>query len=212
MDVLKAPRIEELQLRVERDPASIAFAQLAEEYRRENRYREAIETARAGLVRHPAYLSARVTLGRALLEIGDLEQAEHELAQVLRAAPENLAALRGLGEVHYQRRNLNAALLTYEAALALVRSDPELEHLVRELKQELAQEARRESAAHVFAQADAVMHGAPEPLPVPAASPRPTRPVDPDLRALPVLERWLDCILRDRQERALGERQVPPSA
>jgi tetratricopeptide (TPR) repeat protein len=205
-------RIEELQLKVERDPASIAFAQLAEEYRRLNRYREAVETARAGLARHPAYLSARVTLGRALIELGDLDQAERELAQVVRTAPDNLAALRGLGEVHHRRGNLDDALLNYEAALAIVRYDSELEQLVRDLKGELAQEARRESAAQAFAQADAIMHGTPEPLPVVAAGPRPTSPVDPDLRVLPVLERWLDCIVEDRQQRALGERQGPASA
>ena len=41
-------RIEELRRRVEKDPASIAFAQLAEEYRRAGRLREAIETCETG--------------------------------------------------------------------------------------------------------------------------------------------------------------------
>jgi tetratricopeptide (TPR) repeat protein len=94
------PRIEELRRRVLADPASIAFAALAEEFRRLGRYDEAIETCRAGLVRHPAYLSARVTLGRALIEAGDFEGAREELETVLRSAPENLAALRGLAQIH----------------------------------------------------------------------------------------------------------------
>ena len=58
------PRIEELRRRVQMDPASIAFAALAEEYRRQGRHEEAIQTCRGGLQRHPSYLSARVTLGR----------------------------------------------------------------------------------------------------------------------------------------------------
>jgi tetratricopeptide (TPR) repeat protein len=94
------PRIEELRRRVEADPASIAFAALAEEFRRLGRYDEAIETCRAGLVRHPAYLSARVTLGRALIEAGDFEGAREELETVLRSAPENLAAIRGIAQIH----------------------------------------------------------------------------------------------------------------
>jgi hypothetical protein len=94
------PRIEELRRRVQADPASIAFAALAEEFRRLGRYDEAIETCRAGLVRHPAYLSARVTLGRALIEAGDFEGAREELQIVLRSAPENLAAIRGLEQIH----------------------------------------------------------------------------------------------------------------
>ena len=94
------PRIEELRRRVQADPASIAFAALAEEFRRLGRYDEAIETCRAGLVRHPAYLSARVTLGRALIEAGDFEGAREELETVLRSAPENLAAIRGVAQIH----------------------------------------------------------------------------------------------------------------
>jgi tetratricopeptide (TPR) repeat protein len=94
------PRIEELRRRVQMDPASIAFAALAEEYRRMGRHEEAIETCRAGLQRHPAYLSARVTLGRALIETGDFEGAREELETVLKSAPENLAAIRGLALIH----------------------------------------------------------------------------------------------------------------
>ena len=47
------PRLEELKRRVQRDPASISFAALAEEYRRLGMFAEAIETCRAGLLRHP---------------------------------------------------------------------------------------------------------------------------------------------------------------
>ena len=64
------------------------------------RHEEAIETCRSGLQRHPAYLSARVTLGRALIEVGDYEAAREELETVLRSAPENLAAIRGLAQIH----------------------------------------------------------------------------------------------------------------
>ena len=94
------PRIEELRRRVHADPASIAFAALAEEFRRVGRHEDAIETCRTGLQRHPAYLSARVTLGRALIEVGEYEAAREELETVLRSAPENLAAIRGLALIH----------------------------------------------------------------------------------------------------------------
>jgi tetratricopeptide (TPR) repeat protein len=82
------------------DPASIAFAALAEEYRRQGRHEEAIQTCRGGLQRHPSYLSARVTLGRALIEVGDYDGARAELETVLSSAPENLAAIRGLALIH----------------------------------------------------------------------------------------------------------------
>ena len=94
-----SPRLEELRRRVERDPASIAFAALAEEYRRAGRFQEAIDVCRAGLRRHPVYLSARVTLGRVLLELGEFGEARRELQHVLQVAPDNLAALQALDEI-----------------------------------------------------------------------------------------------------------------
>ena len=97
------PRIEELRRRVQSDPASIAFAALAEEYRRAGQYEEAIATCEAGLQRHPAYLSAHVTLGRALIEVNRFDEAREELEYVLKVAPENLAAIRGLAEIHHRR-------------------------------------------------------------------------------------------------------------
>jgi tetratricopeptide (TPR) repeat protein len=99
-------RIEELRRRVQRDPASIAFAQLAEEHRRAGQLEEAIGVARNGLMQHPAYLSARVTLGRALLELGQLDEAAAEFEFVVQAAPDNLTAVRQLAEIHQKRRHL----------------------------------------------------------------------------------------------------------
>jgi tetratricopeptide (TPR) repeat protein len=110
-----SPRIEELQRRVDRDPASISFAGLAEEYRRLGRYEEAIETCRAGLQRHPSYVSAHVTLGRALMGIGQLEAATVELEQVLRVAPENLAAIRALAEIHRRRGEIPEVMESYRS-------------------------------------------------------------------------------------------------
>ena len=46
------------------------------------------------------YLSARVTLGRALIDLNRLDEARKELEQVREIAPENLAAIRALGEIH----------------------------------------------------------------------------------------------------------------
>lgn len=104
-----APRIEELKRRVQSDPASIAFAALAEEYRRAGRYEEAIAVCKQGLQRHPSYISAHVTLGRALYEIGEYDEAREELEHVLRVAPENLAAIRGLAEIHHRSGQLPEA-------------------------------------------------------------------------------------------------------
>ena len=91
-------RLEELRHRVQRDPASLAFAQLAEECRRAGQFEEAVRVCREGLTHHPDYLSARVTLGRALIGLEQFEEGAAELSAVLHVAPENLAALHGLAE------------------------------------------------------------------------------------------------------------------
>ena len=127
------PRIEDLRRRVQKDPASIAFAQLAEECRRAGEYQESIDVCRAGLALHPGYLSARVTLGRALIEVDQLDEAQAELEVVLASASENLAAIRGLAEIFHRRGALAEALKHYRAALTLARNDPDLERTVTEL-------------------------------------------------------------------------------
>jgi tetratricopeptide (TPR) repeat protein len=136
--VSEPSRIEDLRRRIQKDPASIAFAQLAEEHRRAGQHEEAVKVCRAGLAVHPAYHSARVTLGRALLALDWLDEAQHELQAVRVAAPDNLAAVRSLAEIFHRRGELADALTHYQQALSLARSDPELQHLVIDLTRDLA--------------------------------------------------------------------------
>jgi tetratricopeptide (TPR) repeat protein len=96
-----------------------------------------VDTCRTGLAIHPGYLSARVTLGRALIELDKLDDAQAELQTVLKSAPENLAAIRGLGEIHHRRGELAEALGQYRAALALARNDPDLQQTVADLARQV---------------------------------------------------------------------------
>lgn len=77
----------------------MSFAPLAEELRRAGQLQDAIDTCRAGLAIHPAYVTARATLGRALLDQGALEEALAELTAVLSVAPDHLGALKGVTEI-----------------------------------------------------------------------------------------------------------------
>ena len=79
---------------------SPAFGGIAERFRRGGDLDRAIVLCREGLQKFPNQLSARVTLGWALLDKGDYAAARAELEQVLRRAPDNLAAIRGLAELH----------------------------------------------------------------------------------------------------------------
>jgi tetratricopeptide (TPR) repeat protein len=131
-------RLEELKRRVDADPASIAFASLAEEYRRAARFEEAVEASRAGLRFHPTYVSARVTLGRGLMELGLYDQAERELHVVARSTPDNLAARRALGDLYWRQGDPGRALEQLRLASGLAPGDGELAEMVRELELEVA--------------------------------------------------------------------------
>lgn len=102
-----------LESRVAREPASIAFAQLAEEYRRDGRLDDAVRVCRVGLAQHPDYPSARLTLGRALVELGHVDEARTELERVAREGPDHLAAVRAIEEL----RRLGVAVAGTDADL-----------------------------------------------------------------------------------------------
>jgi len=143
---VSTPRIEDLRRRVEHDPASIAFAQLAEEYRREGLPVEAIRVCQEGLARYPAYVSARVTLARALMDLGRFDQASAEISRVFEMAPDNVAATRALDDLR-QRQSSRQSLDRPAAQL-----DPSDEAVLRQLERWLdAIRAERAARQHVDA-------------------------------------------------------------
>ena len=174
------PRIDELRRRVDKDPASIAFAQLAEEYRRAGENEEAIRVCRAGLAQHPGYLSARVTLGRALLETGQFDDAQTELEQVIRVAPDNLAAIRALAEIHQKREEGGTP--------AEAPPDPELLAASPLADLDLAFNGPEDQFAEALKTLDV------------ASNPSPAADVAPD-PVIEELEDWLQAILADRAAR-----------
>ena len=177
------PRLDDLRRRVEKDPASIAFASLAEELRRVGEYEDAVRVCRAGLEHHPTYLLARVTMARALIELRQFAEARSEFQYVLRAAPDNLLAQKGLYEL--DTRN-DAPLPEPQIARASPAATPQ--------PAPPAPAPAIESAPASEAQASAADASAPEPLRA-ADSPPPPDPV------LSALEQWHAGITGDRAAR-----------
>ncbi len=130
-------RIDELRRRLERDPGSRLFAQLAEEYRKAGNHADAIRVARTGLAQHPSYPSARLTLGRALLDSGDPEGARLELEAVLHDAPDNILASRFLGQALEALGELGPALVQLQRTLKMAPGDRQLEGQIVSLQTRL---------------------------------------------------------------------------
>jgi tetratricopeptide (TPR) repeat protein len=118
-------RLDELRRRVDQDPASIAFAPFAEELRKAGEYDAAVRVCQAGLDHHPTYLSARVTLGRSLVQLERYPEARTELEYVLQAAPDNLLAQKGMNEL-LEREGDASRELEAPVAHAVVDAPPPL--------------------------------------------------------------------------------------
>lgn len=77
-----------------------AFGAIAERFRRAGDLERAVALCQEGLLKFPDHLSARVTLGWSLLDLGRYDEARDALESALKRAPDNLAAIRGLAELH----------------------------------------------------------------------------------------------------------------
>jgi len=177
-------RIDELRRRLERDPGSRLFAQLAEEHRKAGEHAEAIRVARAGLLQHPSYASARLTLGRALLDSGDPAGARVELEAALRDAPDNILASRFLGLALDVLGELGPALTQLQKTLKMAPGDRQLESQIASLQTRL-RPPQSPPAAPAGGGAPAVGRPqltAPSAQPAPSARPAPSAPPAPSAR------------------------------
>jgi len=137
-----SPRIGDLTKRLQREPGSRVFYELAREHHSAGNLDDALKLCRDGLLKHPAYHSARVLLGRVLIDLKQYGSARPELEQVVRQAPDNLLARRLLAEALAGDNDVRGALT---ALRALVLLHPEDEESALRIK-DLEAEAGRRSA------------------------------------------------------------------
>lgn len=127
-----------LEERLARDPGSLAFAQLAELYRKAGRPREALALCQEGLTRYPQYTTARLTLARALADEGQLEAALQETRTILDVSPKDIQTLRFAAELARRLGDLAGAVAHLEAAVQLDPGDRESRALLALLRPESA--------------------------------------------------------------------------
>src|ERR1041384_2565046 len=128
-----SPKIEELRFQLKTDPKSRLFYPLAEELRKVGACAEAEQVLRVGLTNHPTYLSAWVSLGRVLRELGKNEEAIEALSKALQVDPGNGVAARILADAYLALGNKVEAIKKYKLVHALLPSDQELEALIERL-------------------------------------------------------------------------------
>src|SRR5205814_1359642 len=113
-------RLRELQEKFEENPRRY-FAPLANEYRKGGQPKRAIEICRAQLAQMPGHMSGQIVFGQALYEAGEFEEARQVFEGALTLDPENLIALRTLGDMSLQSGNTGEARNWY---IRLLDADP----------------------------------------------------------------------------------------
>jgi len=113
-------RLRDLQVKFEENPRRY-FAPLANEYRKGGQPKRAIEICRAQLAQMPGHMSGQIVYGQSLYEAGEFDEARQVFERALTLDPENLIALRTLGDMSLQSGDTAEARKWY---VRLLDADP----------------------------------------------------------------------------------------
>ena len=111
-----ADRIEELRSKYEENPRRY-FAPLANEFRKAGDLAQAIAICREHLPKQPGHMSGYIVFGQTLFEANNLDEARSVFEQALSLDPENLIALKHLGDIARAKGENSIARRWYERVL-----------------------------------------------------------------------------------------------
>ena len=118
----KQTEIESLEEALSSEADSRVPFSLAESFRLQGRYEEAIESCRKGLEKMPDFLAGRLLLGRCYYEKGQFKQAREELEKVVKEIEEYIPAYKWLGQIYLQGKEVDKALEVMRKELFLTTS------------------------------------------------------------------------------------------
>lgn len=129
--------IEEYTKKLLQSPESLVFVPLAETYRKNGLWDEAIEVCQQGLQFHPTYLSARVCLGRSYMEKKLYAEAQQEFKKVIELEPNNIMARGFLANIYMLQNQYTEAMQECEIVLAINPDHVAIQFLLDEAKSKL---------------------------------------------------------------------------
>src|SRR5436190_14879794 len=124
-----SPRIDKLRKKFEENPRRY-FAPLANEYRKAGEIEQAIAICREYLPQQPGHMSGHIVYGQALYEARQFDEAKAVFETALSLDPENLIALRHLGDIALIVGDADAARGWYTRVLE---ADPRNDEVLAQL-------------------------------------------------------------------------------
>jgi cytochrome c-type biogenesis protein CcmH/NrfG len=126
------PRLEELRAKFQENPRRY-FAPYANELRKAGDPAQAIAVCRTHLASQPGHVSGHIVLGQALYEAGEGNEARDIFTAALELDPENLIALRSLGEIAQVNGDFASARQWYQRLLDADPRNSEVTQLLRDI-------------------------------------------------------------------------------
>lgn len=186
-------RIDELRKKFEENPRRY-FAPLANEYRKAGQIDQAIAICREYLPQQPGHMSGHIVYGQALYEARQFEEAKGVFETALALDPENLIALRHLGDIALLIGDSEAARTWYRRVLEADPRNEEIQAQLLTLEQSAVpsssavESQARNGGADGSSARTVALDTAPTPAAVPTQAPRPSGEVrrQPWARKTPV--------------------------
>jgi tetratricopeptide (TPR) repeat protein len=125
-------RIDELRKKFDENPRRY-FAPLANEYRKSGDPEQAIFICREYLPQQPGHMSGHIVYGQALFELSRFEESRAVFETALSLDPENLIALRHLGDIARQAGDMSAARIWYHRVLEADPRNDEIAQIMMDL-------------------------------------------------------------------------------
>jgi tetratricopeptide (TPR) repeat protein len=185
--------IEKLQRRWQENPLGLTFAPLAEAYRKEGLFSDALELLEIGLSQHPTYVPAHIVKGRCYLDARSDADAERAFLKVALLDPENVIALQSLAEIAERSGRFDEAIDRLDRLLEFDRTNEEAQQQLDRLKVRRSPIPERPAPSPAAFESDTaereVVPAAPAPPePATAEPPIATAPAPPPAAELPRAE------------------------